>query len=97
LYTATSSTDTNSSTACTLVLQELNYMPNIHGVVTSCSSCSAPAAPLDVCVTGPTADQYGIIYSTVTVSYKTVALMPIPGILAAQFTITRTAQMMLRS
>jgi hypothetical protein len=98
LYTATSSTDTNSSTACTLVLQELNYMPNIHGKVTTCST-SAPTttAPLEVTLTGPTTDQYGYSYSTVSVSYQTVALMPIPGILAAQFTITRTAKMQLRS
>jgi hypothetical protein len=98
LHTATNSTTANDSTgACTLVLQELNYMPNIHAVVTSCTSCSAPAAPLDVCATGPTADQYGNNYSTVTVTYQTVSLIPIPGVLAAQFTITRTAQMQLRS
>jgi hypothetical protein len=93
LHTATSSSTANDSTgACTLVLQELNYMPNIHGVVTTCS-----ASPLTVTATGPTADQYGNNYSTVSVTYKTVALMPIPGILAAQFTITRTAYMQLRS
>ena len=92
LYTATSATDTNSSTACALVLQELNYMPNIYGKVTTCS-----ATPLTVTLTGPTADQYGYNYSKVSVTYQTVSLIPIPGVLAAQFTITRTAQMMLRS
>jgi Flp pilus assembly protein TadG len=92
LYTATSSTDTNGSTACTLVLQELNYMPNVHGKgLTTCS-----ATPVTV-TTGTGTDQYGYNYSTVQVIYQTVALMPIPGVLAAQFTITRTAQMMLRS
>ena len=99
LHTATSSSTAADSTgACTLVLQELNYMPNIHGVVSTCSS-SAPttSAPLEVTATGPTTDQYGNSYSTVSVSYQTVALMPIPGILAAQFTITRTAKMQLRS
>jgi hypothetical protein len=93
LYTSTSSsTAGDSAGACTLVLQALNYMPNIHGVVTTCS-----ATPLTVTATGPTTDQYGNSYSTVSVTYQTVALMPIPGILAAQFTITRTAKMQLRS
>jgi hypothetical protein len=99
LYTSTSSSTANATAAaCTLVLQDLNYMPNINGKVTSCSS-SAPttAAPLEVTATGPTTDQFGNSYSTVSVSYLTTALLPIPGVLAAQFTITRTAQMQLRS
>jgi hypothetical protein len=99
LYTSSSSSTANATAAaCTLVLQDLNYMPNIYKQVTSCSS-SAPtaAAPLEVTVTGPTTDQFGNSYSTVSVSYQTVSLTPIPGVLAAQFTITRTAQMQLRS
>ncbi|HEY6342130.1 MAG TPA: TadE family protein [Bryobacteraceae bacterium] len=93
LYTSSSSSTANASaTACSLVLQDLNYMPNIYNQVTSCS-----ALPLEVTATGPTTDQFGNSYSTVSVTYQTVSLIPIPGVLAAQFTITRTAQMQLRS
>jgi hypothetical protein len=93
LYTSSSSsTAGNSTAACTLVLNDLNYLPNINGTVTSCG-----ALPLEVTATGPTTDQFGNSYSTVSVTYQTMSLIPIPGVLAAQFTITRTAQMQLRS
>lgn len=93
LYTSSSSSTANASAAaCTLVLQDLNYMPNIGSTVTSCS-----ALPLEVTATGPTTDQFGNSYSTVSVTYQTMSLIPIPGVLAGQFTITRTAQMQLRS
>jgi hypothetical protein len=100
LYTSSSSSTANASAAaCTLVLNDLNYMPNIYGQVTSCLTSGPPTAtaPLVVTATGPTTDQFGNSYSTVSVTYQTVSLIPIPGVLAAQFTITRTAQMQLRS
>jgi hypothetical protein len=93
LYTSSSSTTAADSTdACTLVLKELSAMPNIGSSVTS---CGAPS-PLVVTATGPSTDQFGNTYSTVSVQYKTLTLMPIPGILASNFTLTRTAQMQIR-
>ena len=93
LYTSSSSTTAaNSGGACSLVLKELSAMPNIGSSVTSCG-----ALPLIVTATGPSTDQFGNTYSTVSVEYKTLTLMPIPGILASNFTLTRVVQMQIRS
>jgi hypothetical protein len=93
LYTSSSSaTAADSAGACTLVLKELSGMPNIGSGVTSCGSL-----PVIVTATGPSTDQFGNTYSTVSVKYQTLTLMPIPGILASNFTLTRVAQMQIRS
>lgn len=90
-YTSASSiTATDSTTACSVVLAEMNDMPNLQGVTT----CTA--APLTVTATevnGPD----GANASQVVVAYQTLQLIPIPGLLASQFTFTRTAVMRLRS
>ena len=93
LYTSSSAaTASDSAGACALVLKELSGMPNIGSGVTSCGSL-----PVIVTATGPTTDQFGNTYSTVSVQYQTLQLMPIPGILAGRFTLTRVAQMQIRS
>jgi len=90
-YTSTSSsTAADSSTACTLALGELNDMPNMHGVTT----CAAlPLTVTATKVSGPD----GADASQVVVTYQTVQLVPIPGMLPGRITFTRTAQMRLRS
>jgi Flp pilus assembly protein TadG len=90
IYTSTSSlTQGDSNTACTLVLTEMKISANLNGV-TGCS-----ALPLIVTagpVTGPDSQPA----SQVSVTYQTLNLIPIPGLLTSQVTITRTATMRLR-
>jgi Flp pilus assembly protein TadG len=90
-YTATSTyTATDSSTACTLALNELATVPNLSGV----TSCGALPLKVDAtAVNGPD----GAAASQVTVQYQSNWLIPIPGLLTGQLTITRVAQMRLRS
>jgi Flp pilus assembly protein TadG len=91
LYTATSTTTAaDSATACALVLAELRQLPNIGAAVTDCSSNPLVTA---TAVTGPDS----AAASEVSVTYRSVSMIPIPGLLSKQFTITRTGKMRLRS
>jgi len=82
-------TAADSTAACQYALDELSVMHNVRNL----STCGA--APLTVTatlVTGPD----GASASSVSVTYKTEQLIPIPG-LAGQFTITRTVEMRLQT
>jgi Flp pilus assembly protein TadG len=97
LYTSTGtipatglSTAADTVGACQLVVQELQYLPNIG---TASNDCSSNPIVTATAVTGPDA----AAASQVTVTYQTMSLIPIPGLLAKQFTITRSGKMRLRS
>lgn len=93
---ASSTTCASNSYVCTnYVLTQLSYMPNIGSTVTSCN-----ASPLTVTASYPTpatgcADTYSC--TSVTVTYVTPELVPIPGVFPGQLTITKTVQMRLTS
>jgi hypothetical protein len=90
-YTAASSyTASDSSTACTLVLTELSSVTNLSGV----SNCNA--LPLKVNAAAVNAVD-GTQASQVSVQYQSNMMIPIPGLLMGRLTLTRTAQMRLRS
>jgi Flp pilus assembly protein TadG len=90
LYTAGSTaTSTDSATACTIVLGELRNLPNIGSTVTTCGSNPVVTA---TSVTGPDS----AAAAQVSVRYQTIRMIPLPGLLTNQFTITRTAKMRLR-
>lgn len=87
LYTSGgSSTASDTSTACNIVVGELNNLRNVT------SSCTNPTVSASA-VTGPDTQPA----SQVTVVYTTGSMIPIPGLLAKQFTIRRTVTMRLRS
>ena len=90
LYASTSTTTaTDSTTACSYVLQELKYLPNI-GSTTSCSSDPVTVtAQLDSGSDGTSA-------SRVSVVYQSLPLVPIPGLLSGRYTWTRTVKMRVR-
>ena len=79
--------------ACTIVLHEMNSLPNTRSLscpVTTPGSTSN-TNPLGVQATlavGPD----GANAAQVTVEYRTLPMIPIPGILNSQFTFTRTVQ-----
>ena len=90
LYTSSeSATAGGGATACTYALNELNKLPNTR-TVTTCTAypviVSATANPAGCLPTTAVCD------STVSVTYRTVQLIPIPGLMG-QMTFTRTAVM----
>jgi Flp pilus assembly protein TadG len=85
-YTATGTDKANDvGGACTRVLQELASLSNLSGV----STCSS--APLTVTATKQTPGLAGGTDTTVTVTYTTQQLIPIPALLQGQFTFSSTA------
>ena len=91
MYTSTSNTTlTDSSTACAMALGELGSLHNLSGV-TTCTSL--PLIVTVDSVTGPD----GAMASQVSVTYQSDQLIPIPGMLMGRLTVTRTAQMRVRS
>jgi Flp pilus assembly protein TadG len=88
-YTSRSSTTAADSTgACKYALAELKAMSNAR-TLTTCNS-----SPLLVTATAVTGVD-GSPASSVSVTYKTDKLIPIPG-LTNQLNVTRTVQMMLK-
>jgi Flp pilus assembly protein TadG len=89
-YTSSSSTTaTDSATACTLVLAEMQNLPNIGTGVTTCTS--NPVVTVTA-VSGPDSANA----AQVAVTYQSISLIPIPGLLAKQFTIQRSGKMRIR-
>jgi TadE-like protein len=83
--------------ACNIVLDEMRKLPNIGSSVTVCgsggtSTMTSNPAVLAEAVTGPD----GASASKVTLTYRSVSVIPIPGILAKQFTFSRNATMRIR-
>ena len=92
LYTSTSATTANDqSTACLYALDELKISSNVPNT----STCNADPVVVTASKVNSGAD--GQPAATVTVSYHTLSLIPIPGLLDKQFWIVQTVQMKLRS
>jgi Flp pilus assembly protein TadG len=88
-YTSRSaSTAADSTGACAFALDHLNGMSNVRSLTT----CSA--SPLVVTATAVT-DADGYAAASVSVTYTTNMLVPVPGV-KGQMSMTRTVQMMLR-
>jgi Flp pilus assembly protein TadG len=95
LYGANLSGGTVSTTeACTLVLNELSIASNVAGL----SGCTGPVSdtqPVVLAVTCTTLDSVHAVQ--VAVTYRTLQLIPIPGLLSGKVTLYRTAQMPMKS
>ena len=95
LYCAASSTTaSDSTTACAYALDQLRGLPNIGFGMSSCS-----ASPLVVSaslVTGASSPD-GTNAAQVSVAYTSPQLIPIPGIFPGQLTFTRQVVMRIRS
>jgi len=88
LYTSTSTTAaTDSAGARTIVVKELDRVPNV-----SLTNPSVTATLLDG---GASPD--GSKASQVAVTYTTISLIPLPGLLKQRFTFTRTVTMRVRT
>lgn len=88
LYTSNNAgTAADSTNACRLVLAEMKSLPNIG------STCASNPVVTASAITGPDS----AAATSVAVTYTSVSLIPIPGILSQQFTITRVVKMRLRT
>jgi Flp pilus assembly protein TadG len=86
---ANTTTVADQAGACTKVLAELANLPNVAGL----SSCSAtPLTVTAAAVTGPD----GKPATSVSISYQSISLIPIPGLLQSQLNVTRNVQMRVR-
>ncbi len=93
LYTSSSpSTAADATTACYYALQSLKDMPNMSGITACATQASAVTATQPVAVTVSSNGGPDGAASTVSVTYQTVPLFPIPGLMG-QITITRSAKM----
>jgi Flp pilus assembly protein TadG len=89
VYTSASTVNAdNSSKACQYALSEMNSLPNVQGV----SSCDS--YPLIVSASAVTGAD-GAAASSVSVTYRTPQLIPIPGVMG-RLTVTRIVQMRCR-
>jgi Flp pilus assembly protein TadG len=84
---ATYASSGNTGSVCTVLLNEMSSLSNMQGV-TTCGG-SSPVAYSKSDITGP--DNNSAISMSVT--YTTPTMIPIPGLLAKQFTITRIVKM----
>lgn len=91
LYTSkNTSTANDQATACIYALNELKVTANVPAT----SSCNAdPIVVTASQVVGPD----GQLAASVTVRYRTLNMIPIPGLLDKQFWIVQTTQMRLRN
>jgi len=89
VYTSTSTAKAGDSVrACQYTLAEMSSLPNVQGV----STCTN--YPVIVSAT-PVTGIDGASASSVSVSYRTPQLIPIPGLMG-RLTVTRTIQMRCR-
>jgi Flp pilus assembly protein TadG len=93
LYTSQSSaTAADQADACTLANEEMRIVPNISN--SDATTCNAsPLVVTAASVSGPDS----LPASQVTVTYTTLSLIPIPGVLTNQATFYRVVVMRLRS
>jgi hypothetical protein len=90
-------TATDSTNVCLFALEELRIVPNI---VTS-STCNGSPVSVSTALIGPgqtnTNSADGQLAALVSVTYTTLQLIPIPGLLRSQATFYRTVEMRLRN
>jgi Flp pilus assembly protein TadG len=87
-YTSKSSTvAADSSEACTLALNELRMLPNVGSGTTTCSG-----APVTVSASSVSGTD-GSPATSVSVTYNSASLVPIPGLLMGKLNVTRIVQM----
>lgn len=77
----------SATIACGYALQTLRGAPNVGSSLSACT-----AAPVQVTFSQVN-DAFAKPAATATVVYQTIPLLPLPGIVAGQLTITRTVQM----
>jgi len=99
---ALSSAQASTVAPCTVALGELSMLPNVNGVAT-CNALpvQVTVTPLNGSACPDSATTSGVLYAGTpfcvqsSVTYQTIPLLPIPGVLMGRMTLTRTSQMRL--
>ncbi len=78
----------SQATVCPIVLNEMNSLPNTR-TIAGCTGTLSQTQPVVVTITQPNGPD-GDPASQVSVQYLTVPLIPIPGVLFGQISLTRT-------
>ena len=92
LYTSSATANAgDTSGACSYVLDELRPISNVGSSTTTCTAL--PVIVSATAVNGPD----GSSASRVSVTYRTVSLVPIPALLPKQLTFTRSVTMRVKS
>jgi hypothetical protein len=81
-----SSAAADQTQACLYVREELTMMPNFSSLPAACD-----ALPLTVSIQAFT-DGDGDDATRVTVTYRTIPMIPVPGLVTSQFTVARFAE-----
>ena len=84
-------TASDSANACTIVLDVMRKLPNVGTSTTSCGSGVVGVNAIS------TTGSDGSAASQVSVTYRSLTMIPIPGILTNQLNVTRSVKMRLRS
>ena len=84
-----------TTTACGLVLNELSISANVAGQSTCTSGAVTSAHPVGISLTCTTLDSVNAVQ--VAVTYQTLQLIPIPGLLSGQATLYRTAKLPMKN
>jgi len=92
-------TEADSITACTYAMGQLQDLPNLGSgaACTANSTTVTSSAPLAVQASALTSGPDTLPAASVTVTYLTPQLIPIPGLLPGQLTISRTVKMRIRT
>jgi Flp pilus assembly protein TadG len=98
-YTSQSSSKaSDQATACILANEELRISPNVSSTGTpTCTSSPVIVTAVQAGTGQTTSSADNLAASQVTVTYTTIGLIPIPGLLKSSTTIYRVVQMRLRS
>jgi Flp pilus assembly protein TadG len=84
---------------CNVALAELHTLPNVNGGACDALPVVATASKLDGSACPDSALPSGVLYAASqfcvqsSVTYQTIPLLPIPGVLMGRMTLTRTSQM----
>lgn len=88
---ASTSAASDANTPCSYALDQLRGLPNIPSALSTCSA--SPLVVTASLITGPD----GTNGTSVTVNYTTPQMIPIPGLLPGQITVSRTVKMRVRN
>ncbi len=94
-YVSSQKRSSDINKACYYALEILRTQANVRSSVTSCGSTPSAVsqtAPVALTAASISAGPDGQPATTVSVTYQTVVLIPIPGLLPRQFTVTRVVE-----
>jgi len=96
---ALSYAQSSTITSCTAALGELNTLPNVSGGTCNALPVQVTVTTLNGSACPDSATTSGLLYAGTpfcvqsAVTYQTIPLFPIPGVLTGRMTLTRTAEM----